>query len=151
MAALNRTFNFDDLLEMKDAGLVAASDAAQVDSKDLILDTGGGFTQGNLILDVTAIEIASNDEIYTIILEGSNSATFANGIVPLAVALLGAQEVIVGGTDTDSTTGRYIIPFRNERDGTVYRYLRVYTVVAGAIATGGGINYSAFLSKTIGG
>jgi hypothetical protein len=151
MAALNRTFNLDDLLEMKDAGLVAASAAAQVDSEDLILDTGGGFTQGNLILDVTEIEIASNDEIYTIILEGSNSATFANGIVPLAVALLGAQEVIVGDTDTDSTTGRYIIPFRNERDGTVYRYLRVYTVVAGAIATGGGINYSAFLSKTIGG
>ena len=148
MSNLNRQFRNDSLLEMKDAGVIGASAAAEVSSTAKVLDLGAAsFTEGNVVIDVTAIEIASNSEIYTIILEGSNVAALASGIVPLAVMLLGANEVIVGGTDTDSTIGRYVMPFRNERDGVVYRYLRLYTVVAGTIATGGGINYTAFLSR----
>ena len=71
------------------------------------------------------------------------SATFASTIEEVAVIELGANEVLRG--DQDSTTGRYILPVRNEINGTVYRYARVYTVVAGTIATG--INYKAFLAK----
>ncbi len=147
MSALNRGFIVDDLLKMKDAGLVATSAAGQVSDANHIEDLGGGFTDGNLIVDVTAIEIASDNELYTVMLQGSNSSTFADGIVSLATLLLGANEVIVGGVDTDSTTGRYIVPFRNELNGTVYRYARIYTTVSGTIATGGGINFSAFLAK----
>jgi hypothetical protein len=61
----------------------------------------------------------------------------------LAVLILGAAEVI--GGDVDSSTGRYQVPFRNERNGTKYRYLRVYTDVSGTIATG--INFTAYLGK----
>ncbi len=47
--------------------------------------------------------------------------------------------------DADTAIGRHIVPIRNELNGTLYRYVRIFTVVAGAIATG--INYSAFLAK----
>jgi hypothetical protein len=146
MVSYNNQFRNDALLEMKDAGVIAASAAAQVDSSDKVFDTGGGFFEGNVVIDITSIEIASTNEIYTIILEGSSSETFASVIVPLAVLLVGANAVIVGGSDVDSTVGRYVVPFRNERDEVVYQYLRLYTVVAGTIATGGGINYVGFLA-----
>ncbi len=151
MVSVNRQFRNDSLLEMKDAGVIGASAAAEVGGSAKIFDTGGGFFSGNVVIDVTAIEIASDSEIYTLILEGSSSSTFASAIVPLTVMLLGANEVIVGGSDTDSTIGRYIMPFRNERDGAVWQYLRMYTVVAGTIATGGGINYTAFLGGVMSG
>jgi len=38
--------------------------------------------------------------------------------------------------------GRYTLPFSNEDNGTFYRYVRVYTVVGGTIASG--INYTAW-------
>ena len=128
---------------MKDAGLVAASAAAQVDSADKIVNLGAGMVEGKMVVDVSAIEIASNDEVYKVTLQGSSKANFADTIVDLAEITLGASEVI--GGDQDSTTGRYQVPFRTEKNGTVYPYVRVYTDVAGTIATG--INFSAYLSK----
>jgi hypothetical protein len=133
----------DNELILKDAGLVAADAAAQVGGSDQIVDLGAGLVEGHLVVDVTAIEIASNDEAYKISLQGSNSATFASGIEDLAILELGALEAI--GGDVDSTVGRYRVPFRTEKNGTVYRYVRAYTDVTGSIATG--INYSARLEK----
>ena len=135
------SFTFDAELEFKDAGLVAADDAGTVDSVDKIVDLGEGLFEGNLVIDVTAIEIASNDERYEIQMQFSDSATFASGVVGGATQVLGALEVLIG-TDTDSTTGRYVLPFRNEVNGTWYRYARVYVNCSGNIATG--INFSAW-------
>lgn len=147
MATRQTQYTFDAAFELKDAGLVAASAAAQVDSSDQIIDTGSttAFMSGDVVIDVSAIEIASNDEVYTLILEGSTSATFASDIEELAVLRLGANEVLTGGGDVDSDTGRYILPFHLDRNGRRYRYLRMYTVVAGTVATG--INYIAYASK----
>ena len=128
---------------LKDAGLVAADAAGEVDSSAVIADLGAGLVEGNLIIDVSDIEIADNDEVYKISLQGSSSATFADTIEDLAILILGANEVI--GGDQDSAVGRYILPFRTERNGTVYQYVRVYCDVNGTIATG--INYTAHLSK----
>lgn len=141
MARFNYTFDAD--LQLKDAGLVAASAAAQVGGVNQILDLGLGLVEGNVVIDATAIEIASNDEIFTIGWQLSNSATFASGIFEGPTIQLGALEVI--GGDTDSPAGRYILPVRNEYGGTIYRYARLYTTVGGTIATG--INYSAYLAK----
>ncbi len=44
-----------------------------------------------------------------------------------------------------SETGRYQVPFRTEKNGTVWPYVRIYTEVAGTIATG--LNFSAYLSN----
>ena len=133
---------YDTQLVLKDAGLVAADAAGQVDSEDQILDVGDAECKGHLIVDVTAIEIASNDEVYKISLQGSSESDFADTYEDLVILELGANEVL--GGDQDSLVGRYKIPFVNERNGTVYRYLRSYTDVNGTIAAG--INYSAYLT-----
>ncbi|MCC7047200.1 MAG: hypothetical protein IT562_10845 [Alphaproteobacteria bacterium] len=138
-----RVYNFDAEMVLKDAGLVAASAAAQVDSADKILDVGAARMDGVIVVDVDAIEIASNDEEYDILLQGSNSSSFASAIENLAQLNLGATEVRQGGAQ-DSVVGRYEMPFTNEQASTVYRYLRLYTVVAGNIATG--LNYRAYVA-----
>lgn len=140
-----RTYPFDADLLMKDAGLVAASAAAQVGGAAKTWDVGANTrVDGTLVIDVTAIEIASNDEEYDIIVQGSTDSGFASGVENLASLNLGATEVRQGSAQ-DSTTGRYEMPFTNYQDDTHYRYLRVFTVVAGTIATG--INYTAYIAN----
>lgn len=138
------TGTFDSDLEFKDAGLVAASAAAQVDAANQIVDVGTGLFRGCMILDVSALEIADNDEIYDIVVQGSSDSDFGTdtNIVELAALNLSAAEVKRTDCNKDDSTGRYKIYFDNENDGTYYRYLRVYTVVAGTVATG--INYTAY-------
>jgi hypothetical protein len=138
---------FDSELELKDAGLVAASAAAQVDSAAVSIDVGTGHFKGMVEIEVTALEIASNDEIYDIVVQGSTVAAFATdtAIWELAQLSLGAAETKRTDANGDSTTGRYKIYFDNETDGIYCRYLRLYTVVAGTIATG--INYTAFITQ----
>jgi hypothetical protein len=139
---------FDAELEFKDAGLVAASAAATVDDAAQVIDVGTGFYRGMMIIDVSAIEIADNDEIYDIVIQGSPDSTFtAATIADLATINLSAAEVKRTDCNKDDTTGRYKLYFDNENDGTYYRYLRVYTVVAGTVATG--INYTAFATPIV--
>lgn len=145
------TYTFDANLEMKDAGLVASSAAATVDSAAKVLACGTGFFEGELVIDVTAIEVASGDELYNIAIQGSNDSGFSSGTeVELCVLNLGDSSVTL--SDTDNIVGRYTLPFNNRQgisstfpDGYCWPYLRVYTTVAGSIATG--INYSAFIVK----
>lgn len=142
------TYTFDEDLELKDAGLVAASGAAEVDSVVKVINVGTGRFEGVLVVDVSAIEIASNDERYEIYVEGALEVAMDTTLVPLASIQLGALEVLGAGSShflVDSTTGRYEVPFSNVRGETFCPYLRVYTVVAGTIATG--INFTAFIGK----
>ena len=139
-----RVFNFDAELELKDAGLVAASAAAQADDAAKIIDLGVGRFEGIVVFDLTAVEIASNDELYTALVQGSSSATFASDVQNLAQLDFGATEVRLGSA-IDSLAGRYELAFTNEQKDLQYRYLRLWTVVAGTIATG--INYTAFVSR----
>jgi hypothetical protein len=133
----------DNKLILKDAGLVASDAAGTVGGAAAIADLGAGLVEGHLVVDVTAIEIASGDEKYKISLQGSSKASFADTFEDLAILELGAAAVI--GGDIASTVGRYVIPFRTERNGTTYRYVRAYCDVSGTIATG--INFSARLAK----
>lgn len=128
---------YDAALALKAAGLLAATATGSI-----IVDVGPGFADGDLVLDVTALEVASGDEIYTVQLEGSNVADMSSGSVTLATKVLGNNPA---PADADTAIGRHIVPFRNELDGTLYRYLRLHTTVAGAIATG--INFSAALNR----
>lgn len=144
------TFTFDADLEMKDAGLIAADAAWTVASAAKIIDGGTGRFEAKCIIDVSALEIASGDERYTVMIQGSSSPTFASDIVILAAMPIGDGSTIgtafgSSGVDVDDTTGRYVLCFTNERNNTYYRYLRGWTDVAGSIATG--INFAAFLVK----
>jgi hypothetical protein len=130
-------YTYDDALSLKDAGLVAESAAGSV-----ILDLGAGFVEGDVVIDVSAIEVANGDEKYTVHLEGSNVAAMTSGSVTLANLPLGNA---TAPADAATGAGRFVLPFRNEQNGTLYRYVRIYTTVAGSIASG--INFSAFIAK----
>ena len=130
---------YDDSLVLKDAGLVASTT-----TESTILDLGEGLVDAFLVIDVTALEVASTDEIYNICLEASNVAAMTSGSVCLTNTEMGNA---TAPADADTATGRFIIPFRNEQNGTIYRYVRLYTEVAGTIATG--INYSAFIAPRV--
>jgi hypothetical protein len=128
---------YDHAMLLKAAGLVAATAAGSV-----IIDLGDGLMAGDLVIDVTALEVAGGDEIYTVSLEGSNVAAMTSASVTLARTELGNA---TAPADADTGVGRHMVPFTNELNGTIYRYVRIHTTVAGAIATG--INYTAFLAK----
>lgn len=130
-------FTYDDALSLKDAGLVASTT-----TESTIIDLGPGVVDGFLVLDVSAVEVASTDEIYLIVLEGSTVSGMASGSVSLANIEMGNA---TAPADADTGTGRFAVPFRNEQNGTTYRYVRIYTEVAGTIATG--INFLAFMAK----
>lgn len=138
MANLYSQFTYDNSLLMKAAGLVASTT-----TESTILDLGdGGIVDANLVLDVSAVEVATGDEKYTIHIEGSNVAAMSSGSVSLATIFMGN---LTAPMDAATGTGRFVVPFRNEQNGTLYRYIRIYTLVAGTIATG--INFAAFVAK----
>lgn len=130
---------YDDSLSLKDAGLVATTT-----TEATILDLGDGLVDGYLVIDVSAVEVASTDEIYLVCLEGSNVAAMSSGSVCLSQIEMGNA---TAPADADTSTGRFIVPFRNEQNGTIYRYVRIYTEVAGSVATG--INFSAFIAPRV--
>lgn len=131
------SFTYDDALSLKDAGLMAES------ADGAVLDLGKGLVDGFLVIDVSACEIATGDERYTVSLEGSNVAAMDSGSVCLAKKVFG--NLVVPMDAALSAVGRYVIPFRNEENGTLFRYVRLSTLVAGTIATG--FNFSAFIAK----
>ncbi len=137
MGNLYSQYTYDDALELKAAGLVAAS------ADGSIVDLGEGLVDGFIVIDVTAVEIASGNEIYTISLEGSNVAAMDSGSVCLAKKVFG--NLVVPMDAALSASGRYVVPFRNEEGGSTFRYVRLSTLVAGTIATG--INFAAFMAK----
>lgn len=138
MAKYRHNFTYDNAVKMKAAGLVAATAA-----ESTIIDLGDGFEDCFLVIDVTALEVASTDEIYDIRVEGSNVSGMGSGSVTLAVApSMGNSGA---PADADTGLGRFVVPVTNEQNGELYRYIRLHTTVAGTIATG--INYSAFLAK----
>jgi hypothetical protein len=139
MAKYRQNFQYDDALNLKDAADVTSTAAGS-----LVVDLGDGFFDGYLVIDVTALEVASTDEKYTIVLEGSNVAALASGSVVLAAAPMMGNSV--APADADTAVGRFAVPVTNEQNGELYRYVRVHTTVAGTIDTTG-INYSAFLAK----
>jgi len=137
MANLYSQFTYDTALVAKTAGLLAAS------TDGTIIDLGDGLVDGFLVIDLTACEIASGNEIYTVSLEGSDVAAMDSGSVCLAKKVFG--NLVVPMDAALSASGRYVVPFRNEENGETFRYVRLSTLVAGTIATG--INFSAFLAK----
>lgn len=136
MANQYSQFTYDSDLQLKAAGLLAAS------TDGTILDLGNGLVDAYLVIDLTACEIASGNEIYTVSLEGSNVAAMTSGSVCLAKKVFG--NLVVPMDAALSAAGRYVVPFRNEEGGTLYRYVRLSTLIAGTIATG--INFSAFIA-----
>ena len=130
-------YTFDADLELTDSDTLAASTDYD------IIDLGAGLVDGLIVFDVDSVEVASGNEIYTLSLEGSNVAAMSSGSVCLAKKVFG--NLVVPMDDALSAAGRYVLPFRNEEGGTIFRYVRLSALVAGTIATG--MVFSAFLTK----
>lgn len=139
----SNSYTFDKNLQLKDAGAIAASAAAQVASADKVLDLGAGRFNGVAIVDITAIEVADGNESYHVELQFSNSASFASTNIVGPCMKFGDSTVNFGSADT--APGRVEIPFCNEYFGTKYRYMRAFTRVGGTVATG--INYTAWVAS----
>lgn len=144
--AAETQYIFDAELEIKDSSVaLTASAALQVDGAAQIIDLGDDAKFiGDMVIDISAIDIASLNERYDVILQGSDSASFASGIEELARCVVGDGTTIAAGMDVDSDIGRYVTPFRNERNGRHYRYLRGYLVVAGTTPS---LTFVVYLSK----
>lgn len=136
------SYTFDADLQLKDAGLIAASAAAQVGGQAKVLNLGKGRVHAIAKIQVTAIEVQT-DEKYELELQFSDSPTFASGIVTGPTLKLG-HTTVVPGNSANSVIGEYELPFTNELNGTRYQYCRLFTRIAGTIATG--INYFAFVA-----
>lgn len=143
--ASQNSYTLDGEHELKTAGLIAASAAVAT-----VVDFGAAYYKGDLVIDVSAIETASGDELYDIVFQVTNVAAFATDtdIWERATLTLGADAAKRTDANGDDVVGRYVLGVDNEYAGTLMRYVRLYTVVAGTIATG--INYTAFLARNQG-
>lgn len=140
------SYTYDAATLLKDAGVVGSSAAATVGGSAAVLNVGPAFAEGVIVLDVSAIETDTGNELYTVTVQGATDAAFTTPIT-LGAMVLGHNSVLPGGGATN-TVGRHYLRFQNEQDGVVYPFLRLYTTVAGTIAGGGGINYSAWIGDT---
>lgn len=141
MANLYSQFTYDNALLIRAVG--AAITATETGS--VILDVGAGLVDGYLVVDVTALDVTTGDEAYSLMLEGSPDAAFgtSGNIRVMAELRVGGATFTTPNGAADGV-GRFAIPFRNERNGTLYRYVRLYTLIAGTTPS---ITFSAFLAK----
>lgn len=121
---------------------LTASDVVSDGTNDIILDVGPGRQDFTFAVNVTSLDIASADEHYQFVLQGSNSSTFASGIENLAILDLGATASRLGGA-IDSVAGRYLVEASNQAGATEYEYVRLNVLIAGTTPT---ITFDAWLS-----
>lgn len=142
MANLYSQRTYDNALLIR--ALAAAITSTETGS--VILDLGDGLFDANLIVDYSAMDKVTGDEGYHFMLEGSPDATFgtAGNIMNVAQLLIGGATATAPNGAADAASGRLCIPFRNERNGVLYRYVRLYTKLSG---TSPSIVFMAFLAK----
>ena len=141
MSNIFSQFTYDNALLIRAVGAAITS----TETGSVILDLGNGFQCGDLVLDVTAMDVTTGDEAYSVMLEVSPDATFGTaGNIRVAAELRIGGATFTAPNGAADAVGRFVIPFRNERNGTIYRYARLYTLIAG---TSPSITFSAFLAK----
>lgn len=149
----DRNYSFDANLLLADGvAAITADGYSQVDGADGIINFGGNQSvtpaqqariDAMLVIDVQAIEIDTNNELYRLKVLGSNGSAFTASKV-LAEMTLGAGAAKIPSTTLDDSTGRYELPFCTEQDDVKYQYVKLYVDVAGTIVTG--LDFTAFVA-----
>ena len=128
----------DNLLLLDSTSAITADALATVGGSAAagILDVGAIDVMFEMTADVSALDVGTGDELYRLQLLGSNSSSFASGVVCLGILTLGgagaaALGASTGGLDTTRTTGKHSIGIRNRIGATVYRYVRLNIDVSG--------------------
>lgn len=125
-----RVYNQDAELILADgAAAITADGVTQVAAVNVSKKLGAGRFEGVLIIDVSAIDISSADEVYHLLLQGSADSTFTTKETVAQISL-GATAARPGGA-ANSVIGRYEIPFVTEQHDTVYDWVRLYVDVGG--------------------
>ncbi len=138
-----RNYNLDvELLLADGAAAVTADGVSQVGGAAVTLQLGPGRFEGVLIIDVSAIDISSADEVVNLILQGSSAQAFSSNEI-LAQYTLGATAARPGGA-VSSVIGRYEIPFITEQHDTVYDWVRLYADVGGTTPS---ITFKAWIAE----
>jgi hypothetical protein len=89
---MKKTTSFDSTLVLKDAGLVGASAPATVATVAKVIDLGQGNIEADVVIDVTAVEVASRDESYRIGIQLSDKADFSDDVYEVENLQLGAVD-----------------------------------------------------------
>ena len=145
MANIYSKFTYDAASNIRT--LAAAITATETGS--IIIDIGNGLVDGSLVIDYSALDVVAGDECYAFTLEGSPDAGFGTAANIKALAQLtigGATALNAPNGAADAAAARLVIPFRNERVGTTYRYVRLLTTLSGTTPS---ITFSAFLARDI--
>lgn len=150
------SYTFDLQTRLRDSALAARTvTAAEADVLDFGNVTSGpaveqvAYTNGYLVIDVASIDRTTGDEAYDIVLQLSDDASgngvgFDAGDVVVAKLAVHLGEELGPDADPDAAaSGRIVVKVDNERLGTIFRFMRLATVVAGTTPI---ISYGAFYS-----
>jgi len=150
-----RAVPFDAAMAFANPQTLTAS--GYVNALNAQLDLMPGRFDGYLNLDISAMKLSSGDEAYKLFLLGSNDPAWGNGNVEMLAArdfaaatagrLLGT---ICPASYTVPMTGRsatkFMIPITNLMGAYVFRYLQLYTQIAGTTPS---ITLSAWVSPDL--
>ena len=121
-----------------DAAAITSSAAGSLLTVAQVIDLGDGLVEGVMVCDIDAI-VVGTDALYAITLQGNNDGDFADATTYDLVQInIGSGEVLFNATeatDVGAAGSRFVVPFRNEQDGTVYRYVRAYQTLSGTTDT----------------
>jgi hypothetical protein len=161
------TYPYDKLMQLADgAAASTANGIGQVAAANQILNLGAALPRTDLgiigdlgrmkvavVIDISAMVISTNDDIYSIDIMGSNVAAGTNPVhlgglkVGYGTLLPNGSHTAGGapaGTGSDSYPGRYIIFADMMQNDVDYQYLYLYVTVAG---TAKSITFTAFASR----
>ena len=141
---IDQTYDHD-LLMHNSASSISASAAGLVAGSAKLVDLGAARFDGRLIVDVTALDVAAGDEatVFVQVSDGGPGATAFEAGNWIAAGALILGDVTLNGSKVDSVVGRHEISFSNQLNGTVYRYARVYLLIAAS----GALTYTAFIAN----
>ncbi len=147
-----------DLMLFAKATLSTASYCTYGAATPKTIDTGGGFTEGELFVNVTDVpssfSTVASGGMFAWVIRGSNRSSFDSGALPLAQLRIGCVSTVedavrlaggIGASSGSPGVGIYRLPFNNMYCETVYRYLRVRFMIGGSLATGP--EFEAWITK----
>ena len=134
---------FDNTFILKDDGAVTSTGYGEVDASAQVVSLGAGLVVMNAVIFVDSIKCSAGSEIYELHLVGGSDASFTQQ-VSLCSKELGANAVLQG--NLDSKISKIILHASNEHGGTIFPYIRIRHVIAGASPS---INYRCILHKAL--
>jgi hypothetical protein len=139
----DRVYQFDINLQFADGAAAATTNGfLQVGGAAGIVDLGGNQATSPVeqaridavaVVNVTALDISSTDETYTLMVVVSNDPSMLTGNVQAGGLQLGkgTAATMRSPNSADSVVGTYEIMFSTNVAGSLYQYAAVYLTVAG--------------------